>query len=111
MKLQPITYRGHTVAAATPKRFFLADELSARPPGDPHTTFVCFMCAYAREVLTGGLPGPYTDEQAREFARAALIPDELLDRDQLDIQHTARAIHVPADEFQHARAQRAAAWP
>jgi hypothetical protein len=62
------------VAAATPERFFLADELRARPPGDPETVFVCYMCAYAPEVLTGELPGPYTEHNARRFARAALIP-------------------------------------
>ena len=78
MNLQPITYRGQTVAATTPERFFLADELRHRPPGDPETVFVCYMCAYASEVLSGDLPGPYTeDNNACRFARGALIPDEV----------------------------------
>jgi hypothetical protein len=38
------------------------------------------MCRYAREVLTGRLRGPYTDQNARRFARAALVPKELLAR-------------------------------
>jgi hypothetical protein len=37
MKLQPITYRGQTVAIATPKRFFLADELR-HPTASPTTS-------------------------------------------------------------------------
>ena len=55
-------------------------ELDARPPGDPERTFVMFMCSYAADVQTGELPGPYTDGRARRYARAALIPHELLER-------------------------------
>jgi hypothetical protein len=52
----------------------LVDQL---PAGDPLLTFVLYMCAYARDVHTGELPGPYTDHDARRFARAALVPEEL----------------------------------
>jgi len=31
------------------------------------------MALYAREVLTGDLPGPYTDQRALTFARLALL--------------------------------------
>ena len=104
MKLQPITYQGHTVAAATAQRFFLADELRSRPPGDPETVFVCYMCAYAREILTARLPGPYTEAKARQFAPAALIPGELLERDQLDVKHAAATLGLPAHKLVAARA-------
>jgi len=62
------------------------------------------MCAYAREVLTGQLPGPYTDHNARRFARAALVPDELADPDRIahthrNQQQTARALKLPAAEL------------
>jgi hypothetical protein len=53
MTIQPITYRGRTMAAATRSRFFLADALDQRPAGDPELTFVIFMCAYAGDVLSG----------------------------------------------------------
>jgi hypothetical protein len=61
------------------------------------------MCAYAREVLVGQLPGPYTDHNARRFARAALVPDELADSDRIahthqNLQRTARALKLPAAE-------------
>ena len=57
MRLQTITYRGRPVACATATRFFLADDLERLNAGDPLLTFVLYMCAYAREVLTpaGGL--------------------------------------------------------
>ena len=80
MTLQPISYRGRTVAAATRERFFLADELDRRPAGDPERTFVIFMCAYAGDVLAGRLRGPYSDQDARRYARACLVPPELLER-------------------------------
>src|SRR4051794_2820374 len=48
MTLQPISYRGRTVEAATRTRFFLAEILDERPADDPEHTFVIFMCAYRR---------------------------------------------------------------
>jgi hypothetical protein len=106
--LQPITYRGRTVAAATRSRFFLAEVLDERPACDPERTFVIFMCAYAGDVLAGGLPGPYDDEHARRYARAALVPAELLDRAELDVERTARALRLPPDELRAACAEHAA---
>ena len=43
------------------------------------------MCAYAGDILSGVLPGPYTDDDARRYARACLVPLELLERPELDI--------------------------
>jgi hypothetical protein len=62
------------------------------------------MCAYARDVLTGELPGPYTDHDARCFARAALVPEELADPDRTahtrrNLQRTALALKLPAAEL------------
>jgi hypothetical protein len=99
MTLQAITYRGRTVAAATPTRFFLSDELEQRAPGDPELTFVAFMCAYAMDILSGVLAGPYNEGDARRYARAALIPAELAERPELHLEHTARALQVPVDEL------------
>ncbi len=102
MTIQPITYRGRTVAAATRRRFFLADELEQGPVTDPDRTFVIFMCAYAADVLAGVLPGPYRDDDARRYARYCLLTPgvgELLERDHLDIPRAARALRMPADEL------------
>jgi hypothetical protein len=104
MRLQTITYRGRPVACATATRFFLTDALDRLPAGDPVLTFVLYMCAYGHEVLTGQLPGPYTDHNARRFARAALVPDELADPDRIahthrNLQQTARALKLPAAEL------------
>ena len=83
----------------------LADELLDRPPGDPGTVFVCYMCAYAREVLLRrSSPGPYTNQQTRRFAQAALIPDELLEREHINTRHAAATLAFPADELADALA-------
>jgi hypothetical protein len=105
MTLQPITYRGRTVAAATRSRFFLAEALDERSASDPERTFVIFMCAYAGDVLSGVLPGPYTDEDARRYARACLVPAELVERAELDVDRAAGALGLPADELRAARAE------
>ncbi len=106
MTLQPITYRGRTAAAATRLRFLLASDLEQRPADDPERTFVIYMCLYARDVLTGRLPGPYSDDDARIYARACLIPAELAEREDLDVDRAAAALHVPAQELAAARHDR-----
>lgn len=105
MSLQPISYRGRTVAAAARTRFFLAETLDERPIDDPERTFVIFMCAYAGDVLDGVLPGPYSDMDACRYARACLVPAELLERPRLDIKRAARALRLPASELAAARAE------
>ncbi len=103
--LQPITYRGRTLAAATPERVFLGDELEDRPRGDPELTWVIYMAFCARDVLTGELPGPYTDADASIYARAALIPDEVLERPApAGEDRLARGLGVPLHELRIARA-------
>jgi hypothetical protein len=77
--------------------------LDRRPPSDPERTFVIFMCVYAGDILSGVLPGPYSDEDARRYARACLVPSELLERTELDVELAARALRLPADELHAAR--------
>jgi len=96
--LQPITYRGRLLACATAARVFLSAELQRRPAGDAELRFVLLMCCYARDVITGQLPGPYRCEDARRYAQAALIPDELLERDtQAEYLNAMRIIAYPHD--------------
>jgi hypothetical protein len=103
MWLQPITYRGRLAACATATRVFLADEFERRPGGDPELKFVLFMCLYARDVLTGEVSGAYGHEDACAYARAALIPAELLERPLSDARSTAAALGVPISELLYAR--------
>jgi hypothetical protein len=66
---------------------------------------VIYMGLFAADVLRGVLPGPYSDERARSYARAALIPGELLERDLPHLERTARALPVPAEELRQAQAE------
>jgi hypothetical protein len=63
------------------------------------------MRAYAGDVLAGVLPGPYGDEDARRYARACLVPVELLERAELDVDRAARALRIPSRELLAARAE------
>jgi hypothetical protein len=104
MEIQPITYRGRTVAACTPQRVFFSDDLEAREEHDPLKRFVCEMCLYAGEVLNGHAPGPYRDADARAYARVMLIPGELLEHPgpaaTLDADRAALEPGVPVEELQ-----------
>jgi hypothetical protein len=105
MQIQPINYDGQTVAAATRDRFFLAEALDERDAHDPERTFVIFMCAYAGDILSGILPGPYSDKDACRYARACLVPTELLERAELDPARAALALQLPLHELNAARAE------
>lgn len=89
-----------------PMRRLLASDLEQRRADDPERTFVIYMCLYARDVLDGRLPGPYSDDDARIYARACLIPAELAEREDLDVDRAADALHVPAIELTAARHDR-----
>src|SRR3954462_13022838 len=72
-----ITYRGRPVAMAGRERFALAPHVAERPDGDPLKRFVCFLVLYARDVLTGELPGEprrYLPARAECYARECLLP-------------------------------------
>lgn len=101
--LQPIAYRGRLLAAATPERFFLADDLDRRDDDDPHKRMVIWMCDYAGRVLRGDLPGPYGDGDARRYARRQLIPAELAERRDYDAHRAARGLRVPYIELRAAQ--------
>ena len=111
MWIQSITYRGRLVACATERGLFLCGRLASRPVSDPERTFVIYMGVYAADVLRGELPGPYSDEQARRFARVALIPDELLEHELPHLEQTARALRVPVGELRRARAEQRSRSP
>jgi hypothetical protein len=103
MWIQPISHRGRVVACATATRVLLAAELERRRARDPELRFVLLMCHYARDILTGVLSGPYCDDDARAYARAALIPEDLLERSLLDPARTCYALGVPLCELLAAR--------
>ena len=86
---------------------YCADDLAYRPPGDPELVFVVMMCSYATDIARGGPAGPVDDVDARRYARAALIPGELLERPELDVDYTAAALGVPAQELRAARNEHA----
>jgi hypothetical protein len=103
MNLQLIRYYGQIVAVAGEQRFWLSHRFARRAAVDPERAWIIYMCAYARDVLCGELPGPYTDGNARLYARAALIPDRLIDSATVDVPGAARAFGIPAHELGAAR--------
>lgn len=106
--LQPITYRGQLAALAGPDRFFLSERLDRLHVDHPERRMVIHMCLCAHDIATANLPGPYTDQSARRYARGCLLTPglgELLERDRIDIPRAARALRIPADELHLAVAE------
>lgn len=102
--MQTIHYQHRPVALATAERFWLLDDVEALPAGDPLKNWACLLCLYARDVLTGQLPGPYTPGKAAFFARACLMPDA----DFLPVAHVADArlaayFNVPLEQIAERR--------
>jgi hypothetical protein len=64
--MQRIIYQGRLAAVVLADQAILTDEL---PEGDERT--VKAMCLYALEINAGLQPGPYSDENALEYARRA----------------------------------------
>jgi hypothetical protein len=57
------------------------------------------MCAYARETLTGAIDRDYCERDARRFAQAALIPEELLEREHINTAQAAATLAIPTYEL------------
>ncbi len=98
-----ICHQGRVVAHAGRRRVRFAAHIHTLPDGHPRKRWVSFMALYAREILTGALPGPYSHAEAERFAAACLIPDEILERAELDVDRAAAALGLPADAVRDAR--------
>ena len=104
METITLTYDNHAAALASRERFWLALHIAALPDGDPTKRLVTFMALYARDVLTGELPGPYSDERARSFARLALVePSAYRAHRRRGDSELAGVLGLPVAEIPHVR--------
>lgn len=104
--MQPIYYDGHPVAMADKHRFWLTHSIELLPDGHPTKRMVLLMCSFARDVLAGELPAPYSDARAERFAREALLPvDELRARSADEDMDVALSLRVPIREVVARRAE------
>ena len=105
-----ITYRRRAAARAGAERLWLAPHIEALRDGDPVKRLVAFMALYARDVLHGELPGPYSDTRALEFARLALVnPDTYAAHHTDSDAQLADALGLPIDEIAAVRRDQAPA--
>lgn len=110
MTPQLILYAGRLAAVAAADRWWLAPDLERRPVDDPERRMVTLMVACAHDVAEGRLPGPYTDELARAYARHALLPPRALRGTRCDAE-LAERLAVPIGEVRTARHELVAASP
>ena len=106
-----VRYEGRVVATVGATRAYLAPEIERLPDSDPLLRFVVMMCSYALDVGQGVLAGPYDDEIAALYARAALIEAaEFAEMSQLEDAAIAAAFAVPMEQVKLARADVAAGF-
>jgi hypothetical protein len=110
-----LTYDGQHVALAGRERFWLAAHIEALPDGHPTKRLISVMALFARDVLTGDLPGPYTEERARSFARLALVdPNAYHAHRRCQDTELAAVIGLPVSEIPDVRREQhivaAARW-
>ena len=99
-----VQYAGRPAALVGIRRLSFLGDVRHRPPGDPVVRVVSHMAYYAQLVLSGQMPGPYTDQDAERFARLALIDErELGGRVDESDAALARAFRVPAEQVARAR--------
>jgi hypothetical protein len=96
---QFVLYRGEIVAYVRAAGLQLSAELNARPEDDPYRRMAWRMAQYALAACRDQLGFPYTDEDARMFARKILIPRELQERTLSNPSQTAIQIGVPIHEL------------
>ena len=65
-EIQPIIHRGRVGAIVVAGQAIILDALAGR-----ERAIVKAMCLYALEVADGTVPGPYSDQEALAYARAA----------------------------------------
>src|ERR671916_605488 len=95
-----LTHQGQAVALAAPQRLWFAAHIEALPDGHPRKRLVIFMALYAREILTGKIPGPYSDEDAERFARLALVDADVIARHpRASTAQLARLLGIPHDQL------------
>jgi hypothetical protein len=95
-----LTHQAHTVALVAPQRLWFAAHIEALPDGHPRKRLVIFMALYAREILTGTIPGPYSDKDAERFARLALIDADVIARHpRASTAQLAQLLGIPHDQL------------
>ena len=59
------------------------------------------MCFFAGDVLNGRCAPPYDEQSARAYARAFLVPEELLEHPHdFDVAATAHWLGMPVQELE-----------
>jgi hypothetical protein len=73
--MEIVIWRGRAAATVDLDETRLAPQIEVLEVDHPDRRFVCAMCLYAYEVLTGVIPGAYNQDCAERYARTFLAPD------------------------------------
>ena len=99
-----VCYQGEPIALAGARDTHLLGQLASAAVGDPDARFALYMVYYAQLIACGQHPGPYTEQDAQRFARAALIdPGQLARHTGQDDARLAARLHLPEAQIHAGR--------
>lgn len=99
-----VLYADAPAALVSSRQVSFVGDIRHLPPGDPVVRIVAHKAYYAQLVLAGQMPARYTDHDARQFARFALIdPDEFVAHATDADDALAAHFRVPVHTIEQAR--------
>jgi hypothetical protein len=102
-----VSYDHEPVALVNRRHTTLVGHVAQMPAGHPLLRMTTWMALYAKLVTARRLPGPYTDQDAERFARAALIdPAEFAQHVGETNDQLATRFTVPEKQIVQLRAER-----
>lgn len=101
--MEIVIWRNRAAATVDLDETRLAPQIEVLETDHPERRFVCAMCLYAHEVLTGVLPGAYDQEYAERYARTFLAPDWAFSDPTWPDEAIAELYAIPLDQVQAGR--------
>lgn len=99
-----VRYDGRVVALVRPPFVEFPGHIAALEGDHPYRRWAFGLGLFALDVMDGHVPGPYTEDRAGHFVRAALIPDhEFTELSALEDAILAQHFNVPLLEIDRKR--------
>ena len=103
--MEIVIWRGRAAAFVDLDETRLCPQIEVLETDHPERRFVCAMCLYAQDVLTGVLPGGYDQECAERYARTFLAPDWAFCEPTWPDEAIAELYVIPLDQVRAGRAE------
>jgi len=101
--MEIVIWRGRTAAIVDPEETWLCPQIEVLETDHPERRFVCAMCLYAHDVVTGVIPVGYDQDDAERYARSFLAPDWAFSDPSWPDEAVAELYVIPLDQVRAGR--------